>query len=194
METRAEFGLTTDAIVAVTLGRFVEQKGHRHLIEALAQIKDQIANLQLLWCGDGPLRSELESLAVMHGVGERIVFAGMLDDVTDALNCADLMIHPSIEEPFGIAVLEGMRAGLPVIASNVGGIPEVLGDTGNLVEPQNPASLATAMQSMMADRDQWKTIGAVARSRFEQQFSLEAMISRVEQYCLSMLQTEKRHG
>ncbi len=193
-EARASFELEKDAIVAVTVGRFVEQKGHRYLIEVLAQIKDQSPKLRLLWCGDGPLKDELEQLAEQHKVRERIVFAGMLNDVTTALDCADLMIHPSIEEPFGIAVLEGMRAGLPVIASKVGGIPEVLGDAGILVEPHDPTSLAAAIQGLVADRSNWKKLGEAARSRFEQHFSSDAMISRIEQYCLSMLQTEKRHG
>lgn len=191
---RSHFNIHPNAIVGVTLGRFVEQKGHRYLLEALSLVAKDFPGLHLLWCGDGPMLADLKSIAQKHGLENRIVFAGMLDDVVPALVSADMMIHPSVEEPFGIAVLEGMRAGLPIVASHVGGIPEVVGDCAILVPPRDAKSLAEGINRALNDAPSQISIADRGRRRYEEHFSVNAMISRLESYFQSMLQTEKRHG
>ncbi len=191
---RTRLNIPQNANVGVTLGRFVEQKGHRYLLEALASMAKDFPELHLLWCGDGPLVSELKSIALKYGLENRIVIAGMLNDVVPALVSADLMIHPSVEEPFGIAVLEGMRAGLPIVASEVGGIPEVVGDCAIMVTPRDSKSLAKGIIRVLTDEPLRISMAGRGRRRFEEHFSVKAMISRLESYFQAMLQTEKRHG
>lgn len=193
-EVISRFGLPQNAFVVVTVGRLVEQKGHTYLVEALARLVQSIPEINLIWCGDGPLEAGLKDQAKKLGVLEHIVFAGMLDSVESVLGPDNLMVHPSIEEPFGIAVLEGMRAGMPIIASNVGGIPEVLGDAGMLVPHADPNAIADAIEALRQSPMKWGTLANSARRRYEEHFSLETMIGDVESYFTEVLQTEKRHG
>jgi glycosyltransferase involved in cell wall biosynthesis len=118
----------------------------------------------------------------------------MLSSVEEELAGADLMIHPSVEEPFGIAVLEGMRAGLPIVASHVGGIPEVLGDTGLLVEPRDTMAIIRAVKHLLSKLENRAELGNMARVRFEERFSVGAMLGTIESYLAEIIRTEKRHG
>lgn len=190
----AKYGLPQDAFIVVTVGRLVEQKGHTYLIEAMARLVKAIPEIQLLWCGDGPLEANLRDQARRSSVSDHIVFAGMLDSVEGVLSPDCLMVHPSIDEPFGIAVLEGMRAGMPIIASNVGGIPEVLGDTGILIPQADPGAITDAIENLYRSPLKRANLASSARKRFEGHFSLDTMVSSVESYLAEVLQTEKRHG
>lgn len=180
---REQFELPPDAVVAVTVGRFVEQKGHRYLVDAARTIENSLPHLRFVLLGDGPLEDELRAQIDTAGVGDRFVFAGMLDNIDPVLAGADLMIHPSIEEPFGIAVLEGMRAGLPVIASRVGGIPEVVEEsaTATLVPPGDTSVLAAAVTNLLADPARMKRMGEAGRERWRTHFRLDDMLDRIEQ-------------
>lgn len=176
--------LPPDSLVAVTVGRFVDQKGHSYLIASLPHIVSHHPNLRFLLLGDGPLRDALQRQANDLGVAEKVIFGGMRDDVAGILAGCDVMIHPSVEEPFGIAILEGMRAGLPVVASRVGGIPEVLGDSagGVFIEPRNPNALATAVNDLCDRRDEIGALGDANRVRFETLFTADKMTDRLERY------------
>ena len=191
---REKYGWPSDSIVAITVGRLVEQKGHRYLVEAIPELVRIEPQLRFLWCGDGPLEAQLRERAEGLGVARHILFAGMLNSVEEELAGADLMIHPSIEEPFGIAVLEGMRAGLPIIASHVGGIPEVSADTGLLVEPRDPMAIIGAVKHLLSKPEDKAELGHLARVRFEERFSVGAMLGTIESYLAQIIQTEKRHG
>ncbi|MBI5267187.1 MAG: glycosyltransferase family 4 protein [candidate division Zixibacteria bacterium] len=193
---RSVYQLPADAIVSVTVGRFVEQKGHATLIDALPLIMEKVQNALCLFLGNGPLEASLRSRATALGIADHIAFGGMVDDVAPLIAGADLMIHPAVEEPFGIAVLEGMRAGLPIVASQVGGIPEVVGADGGarLVEPRNPIALAGAVIDMLENREEMRRAGAKNRQRFLEHFSLVQMIDRVEATFHSIAQAEPQHG
>lgn len=179
-----KFNLPDDCVIAVTCGGLVEQKGHEYLIQAAPQIVKKYPNVYFLFLGDGPRRSKLESGIAELGLKSHFVFAGMVDDVAALLSACDLMIHPSIEEPFGIAILEGMRAGLPIIASRVGGIPEVIreNETGLLVEPKNPDAIAAAVISLTGQGLQFNQMGQGGTKRWKMQFSYDLMIERIENY------------
>ena len=182
VELRRRFDLPEDSVVAVTSGRFVEQKGHRYLVEAARDIVAAHDQLRFVWLGDGPLEGELRRMINTAGLNEYFVLAGMVDSVEAVLAGADLMIHPSVEEPFGIAVLEGMRAGLPVVASEVGGLPEVVaaGVTAQLAPPREPALLAEAVNGLLATPDVCRQMGQAGRERWRNLFTLDSMIDRVE--------------
>lgn len=192
---RQSHGLSPESIVAVTSGRFVAQKGHIFLVEAAAQIGKDLPRLRFLLLGNGPLERELREQIAALGLADRFVFAGMLDDVVPTLEGCDFMVHPSIEEPFGIAVLEGMRAGLPIVASDVGGLPEVVGHDGAavLVDPRDSTALAEAIGALATDPDRRARMSQQARQRYVNGFSAQKMLDRVESYFCD-LTGEGRHG
>lgn len=187
-KVRDKYALNDEAIIAVTSGRFVEQKGHDYLISAAVDIVKQIPNIRFLLLGDGPLKDFLENMIRENNLQSHFTFAGMLDDINNELNGADLMIHPSRFEPFGIAVLEGMRAGLPIVASRIGGIPEVVKEGYNavLVEPGQPDKIAESVIDLISNREKMVTMGQNGRKRFEEDFQLNKMIDRLEQVYLSI--------
>ncbi len=187
-DLRGRYRLPQDSIVAVTVGRFVPQKGHVHLIDAAVELVHRHDNLFFLLLGDGPLREELQLQIRQLNLEERFVFVGMVDNVASLLSGADLMIHPSIEEPFGIALLEGMRAGLPVVATEVGGIPEVVtvDRTALLVSPADAASLSTAIDMMLISKARMKAFGQAGRQRWRDEFQVDTMVDRIERYLIQL--------
>jgi glycosyltransferase involved in cell wall biosynthesis len=122
--------------------------------------------------------------------------AGMLDTIDLELAGADLMVHPSIEEPYGIAVLEGLRASLPVVASRVGGIPEVVGEDASavLVSPRDSAELARVVIDLVEDGDVRRKYAERARARYLAHFEESHMLDRVERYFKTVVEAERIHG
>jgi len=193
---RERFSLPNDAVVAVTSGRFVEQKGHSYLLDAIPEIIKRQPNCYFLFLGNGPLESQLRKQVEKLGVVQQVVFAGMLDSVAEILAGCDLMIHPSIAEPFGIAILEGMRASLPVVASRVGGIPEVVEEsvTALLVEPKNSESLSANVCGLLSDTDKMRQLGEQGHLRWRNKFNISTMIDHVEQYLEQVIKGERISG
>ncbi len=192
---RSAFGLPHDAMIAVTSGRFVEQKGHRYLLEAMPRLIADYPQLRFLWLGSGPLETALRSRIEELDLSSHVVFAGMLDSVDEHLAASDLMVHPSVEEPFGIAVLEGMRAGLPIVASRVGGIPEVVDDQcAQLVLPRDSSALADEIAPLVGNSELRAQMGSHARVRFLSHFRVGTMINRVEDCLTNIVRGERRAG
>ncbi|MBD3401965.1 glycosyltransferase [candidate division GN15 bacterium] len=186
---REEYELPSDSIVAVSSGRFVDQKGHVYQAEAIARVVTDRPDIRFLWLGDGALRDALERKLESLGVRNSVVFAGMLDNTDRELAGADLMVHSAVDEPFSHAVLEGMRAGLPLVATRVGGTPEAVvdGRTGLLVPARDAEGMAEAILSLVADRDRMTRMGRAGQERWRQEFTVERMMERVEQYVRSVL-------
>ena len=192
---RSKYNLPNDAIIAVTSGRFIDQKGHRYLLEAIPELVEACPPLRFLWLGSGPLEESLRERIAQLGVNDHVLFAGMLDSVERHLAAADLMIHPSVEEPFGIAILEGMRAGLPIVASDVGGIPEVVDDScARLVPSRDSHSLAKEVVTLASNAELRRSMGSNARLRYLTHFSVANMIDRVEDYLTNVIQRERHSG
>ena len=162
--------------------RMVEQKGHDFLIEAAEEIVKTMPTIRFLFLGDGEREALYKDMIAERNLSKYFVFCGMLDEITNHLMAADIMIHPSRVEPFGIAVLEGMRAGLPVATSNVGGIPEVVenGKNAELFEVGNIKQIAEVVVRMISDKSILKQMGEESRKRFESVFSLEKMSTKLE--------------
>ncbi len=156
----------------VSVGRLIPSKGIDVLIRAMAECPTH--RLEIV--GDGPQKGALKRLAASLGLARRIRFVGRHADVRPFLHQADCFIQPSRHEGFGIAVLEAMSTGLPVIASNVDGLKEVIqpSKTGVLVPPDNPRALARAIRSVTETADA-QAMGRAARARVEQCFSVETM-------------------
>lgn len=181
---RDKYHLAQDSLVAVVVGRFVDQKGHKYLVEAAPEIVRQIPKVVFLLLGDGHHEAELRSRIAELGLGDNFVFAGMLDKIDLELAGSDLMVHPAIEEPFSHAILEGMRAGLPIVASRVGGIPEALvdGECAVLVPARDPECLAAATVSLLLSVDTRTRFGQAAQERWRSHFRIDTMMRQVEAY------------
>jgi glycosyltransferase involved in cell wall biosynthesis len=141
---RRELFDNDDRILTYT-ARFDQQKDHGNFIRALAQVEG--ANALLV--GDGPLRGDAETLAKSLNVSHRIRFLGRRGDVPELLKASDIYVHVPLYEGFGIAVIEAMAAGLPVIASDVPGLAQVVGNWGVRVSPQDPEALAGAIRQLL---------------------------------------------
>lgn len=164
-----------DRKVLMTVGRLDPQKGHTFLIEALSKIGTQ--DFLLIIVGGGPLESSLKEQARRLGLESKIQFVGVQQNIADWLQIADLFIFPSLFEGFGIALLEAMGAGLPVIASDNGPIPEITtNECGLLVPTADSSALAKAIDRLLEDDALRLSMGKRAKLRAETEFSLEKKI------------------
>jgi glycosyltransferase involved in cell wall biosynthesis len=137
----------------LSIAQQVEKKGLDILLRALQRLHQTDFPLKLLLVGDGPLRPQLQDLAGSLGISESVAFLGEKEraDVVRLLNGCEVFVLPSRSEPFGIAILEAMACKKPVVATSVGGIPEIIesGQNGILVEPDNPQALAEALVTLL---------------------------------------------
>jgi glycosyltransferase involved in cell wall biosynthesis len=165
-----------------TVGRFEQPKGHIHLLEAMMRVHRQHPGTRALLVGDGPLRPPMEAKARELSLSETVTFTGIRRDVAEILALLDIFVLPSLWEGLPVAVLEAMAAGLPVVATRVGGVPEVVidGVTGLLVPPRNPDALSEAILRLLQDPDLRHRMGQAGRERVRERFSLEQMIRKTE--------------
>lgn len=161
--------------------RIVAIKGLGHLLHAAAMLCPHFPELRIEIAGSGPLRDELETQSRELGLGERVRFLGWQTDMGPVLNRWDIFAMPSLEEGFGIAALEAMAAALPVVASNVGGVPELVehGRTGWLVPPADAAALADRLRALLLDTKQRHAMGAAGRERAKTCFPLQRMVDEI---------------
>ena len=151
----------------VSVANFRVQKGHDVLLSAFARVLRQVPEAELILVGDGPLRGQLEHQARSLGVAPKVRFEGSVREVWPFLADADLFALASRYEPLGIAALEAMAAGLPVVASRVGGLADLVepGVTGELVPPGDPNALAARLVALIQTPASLKAMGAASRAR-----------------------------
>jgi len=148
VEARLRLGLDSTDYVFGTIGRLVKVKGHAHLLKAFSQTLLRLPDAKLVIIGDGGLRDELNKEVEQLGLSGKVVMVGHVESAYQLMSALDVFVLPSLEEGFGLVLLEAMVAKLPIIASKVGGIPDVVGDSlGMLVEPADVGGLAQAMIS-----------------------------------------------
>ena len=175
---RAHFGLPADAQLVLTVARFTEQKGHRHLIDAIPAILAAAPKAHFVWVGEGPLKEELRQQATAQGIDEqRLILAGRRQDVPDLLAAADLFVLPSLFEGLPLVVLEAMAAGIPVVGTRVCGTNEAITDglNGRLVAAQDSVALANAVIEALRQPGLTARWVHAGRTRFEQEFSAARM-------------------
>ena len=155
------------------IGRLVPVKGHRYFIEAAAYIKKTHKKVYFFIAGDGPLRSSLKQLRDDLGLTNDIEFIGFQRDLSQVYSSLDILVNPSVYESFGNTCLEAMAFEKPVVATRVGGVPEVVieGDTGLLVPIQDPEKLAEAIIFLLDYPDTAHKMGQAGRERVKKQFT-----------------------
>jgi L-malate glycosyltransferase len=169
-------------LFAVVANMHTHTKGHKYVIEAVASLCKSHPEAHIVLVGDGALRSEFELQAKTLGVSENCVFLGARADVPAILSVCDAAILPSLAEGFPNSVLEYLAAGKPVIASSVGGIPEVIehGVTGLLVPPKEAGQLEDAMRFLLENREAAQTMARRGQDLVGLQFTYDALLSRLE--------------
>jgi glycosyltransferase involved in cell wall biosynthesis len=182
LRVRRKLGLSPDEPVAVTVGRQEYQKGHRYLLEAMAELSRRRTKLRLLLVGRaGNLSSQLQSQAKAYGLADRVRFLGHREDVPDLLAAADLFVFPSLYEGLGGAVIEAMALGLPIVASDIPVMREVLEVDRNalLVPSASPRALADALEDLLDHPAKARSFGARGRAIFAERFTLDRGVERM---------------
>lgn len=164
------------------IGNFWTRKGQADLIRALPKILAQCPKVKLVFIGEETKETDLKKLAAELKISEKIFFAGFRENVVALLKKFDLYVHPSRQEPFGIAVLEAMATGKCVVATDVGGVPEIVveGKTGYLVPSKNPARLVETIVSAINRKTLTSEMGNAGRKRVEDVFSIEGSVKQYE--------------
>lgn len=162
--------------IVLTIARLTEQKGIRHLLDAAVRVP----HAEFWIVGEGPDRAALRSYAAQLQIADRVKFLGQSTDVAPLLWQADLFVLPSLFEGLPVSILEAMAAGVPVIATQVGGTPEEIGscETGLLVPPGDPAALADAICHLLTNPGLAQRLAMNAEARVRQEFSVERMVQR----------------
>lgn len=164
--------------VITMVARFAAPKDHSTLLHAVAAVSESPWRLRLV--GDGPLLTDAVSLASSLGITDRVDFLGARTDVAQLLASSDIFVLASRFEGLPISILEAMRAGLPVVASNVGGVPELVTDkSGILVPASDPDSLATAIRQLVASHELRIRLGRNGRIKFKKDFRVEGMMEKI---------------
>lgn len=176
---RARLDLPAGDIVLGTVASLTPKKGHSYLIEALALAAARSVPCTLVLAGDGPMRPAIEQLAERLGVSSRVRFLGEAERVADVLAITDVFVLPSLVEGMPLALLEAMRVGRAVVATRVGGVPELVrdGDNGVLVEPADAAALAEAVATLAADPARRDHLGDRARATVERDYTEERYVA-----------------
>ena len=174
----SELNLPAGAKLVLTVARFVEQKGHHFLLQAMPTILAACPTAQFLWVGEGPLQEELQHEVQERGLESAVRFLGQRDDVPALLAASDLVVLPSLFEGLPLIILEAMAAGRPVVATWTSGIDEAVldGTTGRLVPPGNPQELAAGVVETLGSPELAARWGAAGRERWCREFTAIRMV------------------
>lgn len=192
---RNELGVGGEDFLVTIVSVLRERKGHRAAIEAIDELSrsPHTRHARLLVVGDGPAREEIRALAAP--LGNHVIMAGHRDDVPALLQATDVLLHPSLQDAFPTVLLEAMAAGIPVVATNVGGIPEITvpGVTGVLVQPPpTGGSLAEALRPLIQDRRAREAQGRAGRDRYRRLFTADAWAARLRCVYADVLASRSR--
>ena len=187
-EIRDELGIPASAPVVGMVAVLRPQKAYDVLVRAAAILKREVPGVRVLIVGGeerprSELRRNLESLAAELGLGETLLFTGGRKDAFDVIGAFDVATLSSDFEGSPISILEYMEAGKPIVATRVGGVPDLLvdGETGILVDPQDPGALARGLAILLRNPDGARSMGLAGRERRRAEFSIEATTRRVEE-------------
>lgn len=179
---REELGIAADSPIVLVFSRLNRMKGIEYFLEAVVEVSRRFPDIRFVIAGDGEHRGELEAYAAKLDVAQKVLFTGFRTDLPHLLAETDLSVLPSLSEGLSNSILEAMSAGVPVVATNVGGNPEIVEDgvTGLLVPTRDSAALAKAMIRMFDEPGLRLAFGAAGRRRIDTVFSMERSLESVE--------------
>ena len=177
---RKELGLTLETPLVGIVARLTEQKNHLNFLRAVVLILEQFPETRFLIVGDGPLRVELEILAVELKISHAVIFTGVRKDIPAVFGALDLLVFSSKWEGLPVALLEGMAASLPIVATKVGGIPGVLSNnvTGLLVPSDDPIALANACIRLLKNPELRKRMGEAGNVLVRENYNMKVMVEK----------------
>jgi len=193
-EKRRSLGLNPNALVVGTVGWLLPIKGPIHLLNAMAHIWRNHPEIRLVFVGKGELEGKLRAEASRMGVSERVTFLGWRDDIPEIMQILDIFVLPSLNEGMGRVLVEAMAAGRPVVASKVGGIPDLVEHKKNgfLVGPGDVNGTSLAIKRLLIDRKMRDEMGRMGRA-MAQNFTVKGMVKKIDALYSSLYQ-EKQHN
>jgi len=188
-QLRGELGLGEDALLVGIVARLVPIKAHEVFLATAAEVGRRLPRSRFLVIGDGARRAELETLAGRLGLGDRVRFLGWRRDLDRIYADLDLVALTSRNEGSPVSLIEAMAAGRPVVATQVGGVPDLIDDgvNGCLVPPDDPEALAEAMVTLLADPDRRQAMGQAGRKRVIPAFSAERLLGDMDRLYAELL-------
>ncbi len=185
---RESLGIASDDLVVGTVGWLLPIKGPAFLLKAMQRVWKKYQETKLLFVGKGDLETELKAMVRKAGFRERVLFLGWRDDIHEILQIFDIFVLPSLNEGMGRVIVEAMAAGKPVVASNTGGIPDLVveGETGLLVDPGDSDGLVEAISTLLENPDHRWAMGQEGRKRCHQ-FSEELMVEKIDRLYQKLL-------
>jgi len=174
-----DLNISEDELVVGCVSSLHVRKGIEEVLKAFKLLQESMPERKIRCLLVGKKWERWAALATELGIREQVTFTGFRRDVADLLSVLDIYVLPSRDEGLGTSILEAMAMGLPVVVSNVGGIPEaVTGQSGVIVPPRDPNRLAEALKTLLRDNQQRETLGTIASERVGAEFSVERLIDR----------------
>jgi glycosyltransferase involved in cell wall biosynthesis len=178
---RAELGVPADGLLIGSASLMRPEKGHHLLLDAVARLDPELA-VTVALAGDGPLRAELESrVAADPALAGRVRFLGYRDDVPVLLGATDLVLHCSLADALPTTLIHALAVGVPAVATEVGGIPDIVTPETGLLAPTEPAAIASAVQKLATDPALRARLGAAGRAVFLERFEATGWVRRLRE-------------
>jgi sugar transferase (PEP-CTERM/EpsH1 system associated) len=177
---KSALGFSPEHRLVGTVARLSKEKDQAALLRAFADLRPRMPEARLLIVGDGTLRGDLERLSGELGIADRTLFVGEREDIADILASLDVFCLPSLTEGTSLTLLEAMATGLPVVATAVGGNPEIVrdGESGLLVPPRAPQRLADALVELLCDPARARAMGEIGREIVIERYSIRSMVEK----------------
>lgn len=192
-DLRSELNIDSASPVIGIIGRLHPQKGHKFLFDSLIRIKEVFPYVKVLVAGEGPLERELKDYIKKMQLENNVIFLGSYEDTPAIFKAIDLLAVSSLYEGQSVVILEAMAGAKPVVATNVGGTPELIENekTGILIESSNACALSNAIIKLLKDKERARHLGLAAQEMFFKQFSPDAYVQRMENLYSKLLDGKK---
>ncbi len=174
-----EFELSEDNLVIGMIAQFIPRKGHRLLINGIPRIIKKHPEVRFLFLGKGPLEPKIKRMVKDRGLSKFVRFGGFREDINKIIPCLYMVVHPAYMEGLGVSLLQASAAGIPIIATDVGGIPEVVlhNFNGYLISPNSVDDIVDKILYLIENRELAKKMGQNGRSLVKKKFSVDKMVS-----------------
>ncbi len=188
-QKKRDLGISNLGPVIGTVGRMVTEKGQVYLIEALKKIKNNFQDIKCLFVGEGPMLKELRQKAYALGINDCCVFTGAVTDIESIYPILDVFVLPSLREPFGLALLEAMACGIPIIATNTGGPNDIISDgvNGFLIPAMDSDAISFKLKFLLQNNSICKSIGINGRKAAIKNFDVKNTVKRIEKVYLEII-------